>query len=215
MQGVWLCEACIASAKNTPAQRCCVCGDTSLYGRTCTECRLVTNLDGLISTGPYRHEALRASIHALKFDGVVSLANVLAAILAPHIAKSLAAIGTDVNNTALVPLPLHYRRERGRGFNQAELLANALSRGLAIPCIPMLQRITATPPQTSIMTGVPEARKENLKGAFAHNTSISYIPERVILVDDVATTCASLEAASEVLYALGVRSVWGAVVCKG
>jgi ComF family protein len=192
-----------------------VCGDISLYGHTCTECRRVTNLDGLITAGPYRHEALRTAVHALKFDGVVSLADPLAAILARYVAKSLAAINADVTNTVLVPLPLHHRRERGRGFNQAELLANALSRGLAIPCLDLLKRVVATPSQTSIIAGVPEARRNNLKGVFTRNEAVSYIPKCAILVDDVATTCASLESASEVLYALGVHSVWGAVVCKG
>jgi ComF family protein len=102
---------------------------------------------------------------------------------------------------AAVPVPLHRSRRRQRGFNQAEDLAEALG----IPVVTALRRVRATPSQVAL----PAARRHrNVRGAFAvTRNAASLAGMRVVLVDDVATTGATLDACARVLKEIGVIEV--------
>jgi ComF family protein len=134
-------------------------------------------------------------VHALKYDGRRSLAKPLAAMMRTSGADLLA--GADV----AVPVPLHASRRRHRGFNQADDLASHLR----IPVVAALKRIRATPTQT----GLPAAqRHRNVRDAFAPTRAGRGLAGAIVLVvDDVSTTGATLEACARVLKALGVREV--------
>ena len=105
---------------------------------------------------------------------------------------------------ALVPVPLHRTRLRSRGYDQALELARPLARTLALPLHPaLLMRCRATAPQSRLDAG---ARHRNLRGAFAvHDTGA--LPAHVVLIDDVMTTGATLQAAATVLRRAGVQRV--------
>jgi ComF family protein len=148
--------------------------------------------------------ALRAIVHALKYEGRRSLARRLAALMRVRGADVL--IGADW----VVPVPLHPSRRRERGFNQAADLA----RHLGVPPRAALRRTRATGTQT----GLPAARRRrNVRGAFAVVTGREGQerqkgPKRlkgsvVVLIDDVSTTGATLEACARVLKEAGVREV--------
>jgi ComF family protein len=147
--------------------------------------------------------ALRAIIHALKYDGRRSIAK--------RLAGSLAAHGRDVLDGADVasPVPLHRSRKRARGFNQAAEIA----RHLPIPTVHALRRVRATPSQTDLPA---ESRHENVRGAFAvRRSGRSAIADRVVvLVDDVSTTGATLEACARVLREAGAREVRALTVAR-
>jgi ComF family protein len=138
---------------------------------------------------------LRSIIHAIKYDGRRSLARPLGALMR--------ARGADVLEHAAcaVPVPLHASRRRARGFNQASDLA----RHLGIPVVAALRRVEATRPQT----GLPAAqRHRNVRGAFAVTRAGRTLSGAiVVLVDDVSTTGATLEACGRVLRACGVAEV--------
>ena len=168
--------------------------------------------------GPYEG-TLRAVVHALKYDRRRSVAAPLSALMAAAGHRLLA------DADAVVPVPLHPRREWNRGFNQAELLA----AGLARPVHRLLMRVRATPPQVSL----PAAqRHRNVREAFALNPreagrlstrttgrhGIPAVAEALagtraldgmvlVLVDDVATTGATLEACARVLIESGAADV--------
>ena len=137
---------------------------------------------------------LREIIHALKYQGRRSTAPRLSALMAEqgiHVLR-----GAD----GVVPVPLHAKRERERGFNQADDLA----RGLGLPVIPLLRRVKSTRPQVELAAS---ARRLNVEGAFEVIDLPGRPPQVLVLVDDVTTTGATLEACARVLREAGAREV--------
>jgi ComF family protein len=111
---------------------------------------------------------------------------------------------------ALVPLPLHPRRLRERGFNQAAELAKPLAKRLGAPLDhAALRRLVVTRPQAGLS---PKDRKRNVRDVFQASCSVA--GRRLLIVDDIATTCASLEAAATALRNAGAASVDAAVVAR-
>ena len=187
---------------------CAVCRrvlDHPLAGAVCDACWSSIQLDATPFTlqqiaraqaiGAYE-ATLRDVIHALKYDGRRSIA--------PRLAQLMARNGHQVLHHAdlVVPVPLHRRRRRQRGFNQAE----ELSRGLGLPVVHALRRQCSTIPQVDLPA---EQRWENVRHAFA--LSLCDIRplhgQVVVLVDDVATTGATLAACAGVLQQTGVKEV--------
>lgn len=145
--------------------------------------------------------SLRSIVHALKYDGRRSLA--------PRLALLLERCGADVIEGAhvVVPVPLHRSRQQARGFNQAEEIA----RRLPLPMVRALKRVRRTPSQTDL----PEAQRHaNVRGAFALARGAGLGGAVVIVVDDVSTTGATLEACARVLLEGGAREVRALTVAR-
>lgn len=156
------------------------------------------------SSGPYVG-SLRRLIHLLKYDGVRPLAHVMAARLETGF-RALG--GADM----IVPAPLHWRRSFERGFNQSALIARSLGRMLGIRCERrLLARVRSTPPQAGLSQ--PE-RLRNLRSAFRVTRSESVREKTVLLVDDVMTTGATLNACAKVLQQAGAKEVRALVVAR-
>lgn len=152
------------------------------------------------SAGSYEG-ALRLVVHALKYDGRRGLAQPLGALMRSRGAEVLA--GAQL----VVPVPLHWWRRLTRGFNQAEDLAGHLG----LPVVRALCRARATRPQFGLRSG---ARQRNVRAAFSprHAWGLRREDRRVsgacvVLVDDVATTGATLRECAEVLKKMGAREV--------
>jgi ComF family protein len=138
---------------------------------------------------------LRAAIHALKYDGRRSLARPLAALMLTHAGDVLT--GAD----AVVPVPLHPSRHRSRGFNQATDLA----RPLGPPLVHALRRRRATTPQADLPAAL---RHANVREAFAATRALRrWRGATLVLVDDVSTTGATLDACASVLLEAGAGEV--------
>lgn len=142
---------------------------------------------------------LRDIIHALKYERRRSIAKPLGGLMRERGAALLS--GADL----VVPVPLHSRRERDRGFNQADDLA----RQLGVPVAPLLRRVRFTMSQIELPA---EARHQNVRDAFALTDACGDEPlgssiKVAVLVDDVSTTGATLEACARVLKRGGVREV--------
>ena len=139
--------------------------------------------------------SLRAIVHALKYDGRRSVAAPLAALMRATAADLVARC--DV----AVPVPLHPARRRERGFNQADDLA----QHVGLPVVRALRRTRHTATQTALPAS---ERHANVKGAFAATRRVVGLQGKtVLLVDDVRTTGATLEACASALRARGVRDV--------
>ena len=113
---------------------------------------------------------------------------------------------------ALVPVPVHRRKLKKRGYDQAELLANELSRYLHVPVdTGLIVREENTPPQKKLN---PELRERNMKSAFQMTEkSVNY--SRVMLVDDIYTTGSTVEACTRLLMAKGIENVYYTSICIG
>lgn len=128
----------------------------------------------------------------------------------PELARSggqwMARAGADLleDEVMLAPMPLHRKRLRKRGYNQAVLLAQSIARETSAHCIPnMLFRTKFTQP----LKGTLAERQAVMAGAISHNEMFPLKGERVVVVDDVMTSGASLAAASGALYSAGASQV--------
>jgi ComF family protein len=210
--GEVVCAACRAKMLPPAMPRCEHCGLTlPAAAPLCPACA-----DGV---GPMRLACLRAAteyagpareaILALKYRQQRAVAAPLAHLLAQAVARE--GIGADL----IAPVPLHSSRRRERGFDQAELLARDLARELRVPLrADLLRRIRATRIQRSLSAA---ERGANVAGAFAlagGNAAEVLRGKRVLLVDDVATTGATLDAAAAALHSGDPASIIGLVVAR-
>lgn len=176
----------------------------------------LTHLDGSIACGDFRtNPLLRKAIHLLKYKRISQVADILGTLLATTFLHSSLAKEQITNNESastfvLVPLPLHWTRTFRRGFNQCALLAAAVAAQTGLPVMPLLTRRRRTRSQVGLSR---RERQQNTSGAFAGNCPAGF-PAEVILVDDVMTTGATLDAAAHALKRHGVRKVFALTVAK-
>lgn len=173
-------------------------------------------LDLLLVATEYQHPVIETLIHLLKYQGVHGCATPLSDIVTDYMRridkKVLADILYRTQDTIIVPVPLHTKRQRDRGFNQSALLAQLVARQLKLPYRDdMLRRIRWTTPQATLTKA---ERELNLQGAFALRGSFKNPPKNVILIDDVATTASTLCGCAAVLKKHGVQQVIGLVVAS-
>ena len=205
-----VCAACWLRVERITPPLCEGCGLPLPAGGDCPGCRLLPPGDAPLArrraAGWYRG-ALRAVIHAFKYQGRRSLAEPLAALMRSAGQPLLAA--ADL----VVPVPLHPRRRWQRGFNQARDLALRLGP----PAADILRRTRHTPPQTTLAAG---RRRSNVRGAFELSRGNWFgarfpVAGRVVIVaDDVMTTGATLDACAQVLRAAGARAVFGLTAAR-
>lgn len=187
-RGVWICARCIATVTPLRGTLCERCG-APLVLDWCQCVLLDEHLDQVRSALPYRGWVITA-VHNFKYRDETARASSMATWLLP----SLKGFG-EVDG--LVAVPLHARRLRQRGYNQAELLTRELSRLSGTPVLTHLERTRHTPPQVGASA---DQRRANVEGAFALRAGQAVHPGgRYVLVDDVRTTGATLGACAAAL----------------
>jgi ComF family protein len=163
----------------------------------CRRCRSgLTGYDYAYSYG-YYDGALRKMIHHFKYASVAVLAGPLGNLM-------LQALPLDLQVDLIVPVPLHWRRRLWRGFNQCELLARPLESRLRVPLVLAIRKTHHTATQA---TSTPAQRRSNLTGAFVLARKDIVEGKRVLLVDDVLTTGATVAMCSSLLRRGGAKSV--------
>ena len=162
-------------------------------------------IDGIRS--PLRFEGvIRQAVHQLKYQNLRAIAPDLAALLAEYLADN------PVPGKVLVPVPLHRKRLRERGYNQSELLVRELSRLIKMPVFTdCLIRVKQTPPQAR--TAALEERQHNVADAFSC-LDRRLQGKQVLLIDDVSTSGATLDSCAVALKAGGAASVWGLTLAR-
>ena len=198
--GAFLCAPCADTMTDATPPRCPCCWQPSRVDGPCHDCRAARPAyDGLRSAVVYKGAA-RTLVLALKYRHTTAVATPMAALMATAVRRD------ELEVDVAIPVPLSGRRERIRGYNQAAVLARALGSELTLPMSRALVRRRHTPPQARSADAV--ARLRNVAGAFACRGQ-DMAGQRVLLVDDVTTTGATLNACARALKEAGAAAVWG------
>ncbi len=181
-----------------------------------------SSLSGLFFATSFEHQLVKDLIHYFKYPPFIKeLAQPLAALIIAHFAMldkpQRLVLSPDSSkrdgNYRIIPLPLHRKRLKWRGFNQAEEIGRELSRTLDFPLyIDVLVRVKNTKPQVELRGA---ARTENVSGAFAVQYPEKIRKKKILLLDDVFTTGATMEEAARVLKEAGAKQVFGVVAARG
>lgn len=219
----WLCEECLDKIPQKQEWVCPICEkNITPGGRVCFQCRKKSLLDGLLVASSYKNKIISSAVHYYKYRFADSIAPFLGKILI----KSLLSSGLPLPDF-IIPVPLHRRRLRWRGFNQSELLADYLGKNLT-PGFPipffnnLLIRKKYTPPQMKIKSY--SRRQKNIRDAFEFNNNSDdlrqlqqlehYNNYNILLVDDIATTGATLFECARVLKESGAKEIFAIVVAR-
>ncbi|HKV73320.1 MAG TPA: phosphoribosyltransferase family protein [Gemmatimonadales bacterium] len=197
-----ICALCRRRWRRLPEPRCGRCAQPRRLDLPCRICRDWSEGLEWVRSGVWLDDGARRTVHALKYDGWWRVTDAMVEPMAAEVA------GTG--EWLVVPVPLSPRRRRRRGYNQAARLAEALARRMGWQWRDdLLHRIRETPTQTAL---TPQARAANLAGAFRAESGAG--DRRVLLVDDVFTTGATLIAAAVALELAGAVAVAGVTFAR-
>ena len=193
-----LCAKCLQELDDlTHAPSCSLCGrPAATHAAPCAYCRGagIAHFERVCRLGVFE-DPLKHLVHQVKYHGRWPLAE----FLADQLLQTERAKGLLTETQILVPVPLHSRRLNSRGFNQADVIARRLGKQCCIPTVDALRRTRDTETQTSFHSH--EARRRNVKDAFAARRAARAITDKhVVVVDDVMTTGATLNAVAQVLH---------------
>ncbi len=205
-EGAVICHSCRSSLPRVMPPLCPKCGRPQSSGILCPSCvSWQAQIDGIRS--PFRFDGvIRQAIHQLKYRNLRALAAPLVQMLNDYL------ITNPVPGEVLIPVPLHRKRLRERGYNQSSLLARGLGKLTNLPVVDdCLVRQRSTLPQAR--TATVAERQSNVTEAFiCCDQRLRDKP--VLLIDDVATSGATLNACAAALKAAGAASVWGLVLAS-
>ena len=226
-----VCETCLTALRPLQGSYCTVCGE-ALHRPACSDpactdpleadrgesrCLLCQRVDPpferAVAYGSYDRE-LRDLIHLLKFQQVRPAAAVLGRMVAETIANLEQAM--PVGRIAVIPVPLHKRKQAQRGFNQAEMIARSALQHLARPKrFDLSTGVLARRRETGSQIGLTRhQRRENLRGAFAVSDPTRILKRDILLIDDVLTTGTTASECARVLLRAGAARVWVATVAR-
>lgn len=208
-----LCRPCLSSFTEANSPLCHFCGRPFGSGggedHACADC-LEARPCFDIARAPYLYEGpLMTAVHELKYGRKAYLARSLGPLLASY---AVTWLGSPAGKLLVLPVPLHPRRLRDRGFNQSLLLARYVASSLNadLDCL-SLRRTRFTQPQTGL-TG--EERKKNVRKAFGVVAKTGLKGKSLLLIDDVATTGSTLNECARVLKKAGVKEVCCLVLAR-
>ncbi|RFT16983.1 MAG: hypothetical protein OP8BY_0925 [Candidatus Saccharicenans subterraneus] len=200
-----ICTRCLDRVEVHHGPVCPICGrfyhQPAAAGHPCGHClERPEPFSRHRSLGPYSGR-LKEIILLFKYKGCEVLSQPLAAMVYEHLASDGFFDGLDF----IVPVPLHRKREKQRGFNQAELLGRALSDLSGVPLLPgILIKVRNTPAQVSLEAA---EREMNLRTAFTVSKAGKINGRTALLVDDVFTTGSTLRECAAELRRAGAREV--------
>jgi ComF family protein len=204
--GSFLCDGCAQQLAPALPPRCPRCWQPRAVAGECLSCQLHRPAFDALRAAFIYDGLARDLVQALKYRGVTAIAGRMGGLLAE------AARRYGLTADLVVPVPLSGLRKRTRGYNQAQALARALARELGLPVATgAVARRRHTPPQAR--SADAEARRTNVEGAFSAKAK-AVAGRSVLLVDDVATTGATLSACAAALREAGAASVWALTLAR-
>lgn len=234
--GTYFCQACV-SAFSLALPICPVCRKGSIGGATHTRCRREYGLDGLVSVFYYQ-AAIQEAVKRLKYRFVREMGEAFVEVALAKVDPETMAF-FQRKNFRVVPVPLSRSRERWRGFNQAELLGKILAGRMGLPFVSWLRRVKDTQALAELRVRLTQeerqelsarylsttqrmmaerrllgekkakARAEQMRGAFEISEKLKVKSSKLLLVDDVWTSGATMGECVKVLKRNGAFLVWG------
>lgn len=204
----WLCADCHSTLPLLHEQKCPLCERHTPHGATCLSCLQKPDvaIDGVFVASPYKDKLLRKTIHFYKYRFVKEISEPLALLIAQ------ALVHTKLPTPdLLIPVPLHPRRLRWRGFNQAEELVNALDLQIEKDST-IIQRTRFT--KSQVESKSKQKRQKNLAEAFSVNPEKNISGKSILLIDDITTTATTLNECARVLKKAGAHRVTGLVIAR-
>ncbi|MBI4198792.1 MAG: ComF family protein [Chloroflexi bacterium] len=205
--GQFLCDPCHQDLPRLRPPYCSLCAQPEKrMTRFCRHCQeRPLEIDGVrapfLMDGP-----LRNIVHALKYQGLRALAQPMGHLMASYYLQE------ELSAEVVVPVPLHPRKERERGYNQSALLARAIGNSLGLPVeAQALRRVRNTPSQARSISS--EERRVNVDKAFAAEATLVE-GKCILLIDDVCTTGSTLEACAIALRDAGASTIWGLTLAR-
>lgn len=205
-----ICDKCRKKLHYIGQQRCLKCGKAmgDAVTQYCYDCERKKHIFEQGAAVWSYSEDIKDSIYRFKYKNH----RIYADVYGDEIKNSIGALIRNWNADAVIPVPIHKRKRQLRGYNQAELIARAISERceIALDC-DILSRVVFTKPQKELDDG---GRLKNLENAFhIEKNVVKY--SKVILVDDIYTTGATIDACASVLLAAGVKQVYYVALCIG
>ena len=204
--GSFLCRKCHNKLIYLQPPLCTRCSKPIRTGTICSKCQSQTwDIDGIYSIFKYGG-AIRQAIIQFKYENIKVLADPLSHCMVEYLKEY------NLSFDVIIPVPIHKRRLRERGYNQSSLLAQRLSRMTRIPVVEgTLIRTRHTPSQAK--SDNVDQRRKNIENAFkCVNHDIS--GKRILIIDDVCTSGATLNSCATSLKSAGAASVWGLTLAK-
>ncbi len=208
--GIYICPKCLKKLKPVEKDVCPYCNRPSFFGLTHPGCQKTSRLDGLVSIF-YYDDFLKKVIKSIKYRLATDVWNDFCRIIKPESLHKISRFRSLSTEFFLQPIPLHPSRLKERGFNQARLIACFFQNYTGYPLADFLKRIRATAAQAQLKTG--KNRYHNIIGAFKVTTPVQ--GKKIILIDDVATTGATIKEAARALKQAGAKAVYALVVARG
>lgn len=197
---LWPCRCAFCGEIISPPFRCCKkCADEFALCPSFP----VAGLDAVFAFTDYSHRVAHA-VHLLKFQNQPQLAALFAQLIDSRLHQQI----LDHSPDCLCFVAMYPKKEKQRGYNQAELIARELSQSLSLPCYSLLKKTASTAAQHTLSA---EQRKSNLNGVYAAALPQQIEGKRILLIDDVITTGSTMTECAKVLTEHG--AVWVGGIC--
>ncbi|MEK7644677.1 MAG: ComF family protein [Patescibacteria group bacterium] len=209
-EGRIICNSCFENINSSGVLACPVCHRARDGGWVCVGCRPESILDRQIAIAEYSESGSAGRIlRAFKYEYIEDAKERILALVNDFVSNNR---GLFSKVEAIVPVPLHPRRQAERGFNQAEVIADRLAALLGIPKLLCLARTVYTVQQAKLKLA---ERKNNMENAFEFIGSAFGRMNRVLLVDDIYTTGSTMRECARVLKSNGAGKVAGFTIARG
>ncbi len=217
-EGVFICKKCLETIPKNSFQICPVCEKTIMpNGDICRLCKENSDspLNRLFVVSDYQNKLLARAIHSFKYNFVSELSEPLGELMV----RTMSHLSSFPIPEIIIPIPLHRRRLRWRGFNQSELLSNVIAKNL-LPGMEIevltdaIERKRFTKSQMKVKDH--EARQRNMEDCFVANTDFykKIKTKRILLVDDVCTTGSTIGECAKELRKLHPKSISAVVLAR-
>ncbi len=206
-----MCDKCRSTIVLQSSFACAFCQAGVVNGITCPFCRRDHELRQLLVATSYEQPLVKSAIKNFKYKFMQGLANDLGSVMSTYLQKQIERGVINLNNVVVVPVPLSAQRLRWRGFNQAELLAKHLAETFNLELVPALERTRNHKSQVEIVNR--QDRINNMSDGFVC-TSALVADRDILLIDDISTTGATLEACAQALKKSGASKITGFVFAR-